>query len=533
LSRARRLKHDRWLLASYFGLALIALLIGRFGMDAGITLDEQLQVNYGDRVLAWFRSGFTDRRALDYRNLYLYGGWFDLPAQWITEHSPFGVYDTRHLLTACVAALGVVVTWQMAALLGGARAGLLSAAFLVLTPAWTGHGLFNPKDIPFGTAAAWAVYACLRLVLAKGALSWRDLLRAGMSIGLALGIRPGGVFLIGYFLLALGAHAWLEARASRHGAAATALGALAVRTAARATATLGLAWLVMLAAWPWAQVSPAWHPVRAAAAASRFAWRGNVLFDGQLISARQLPNNYLPTWFAITLPETYAIAVLSALSVAWVSRRHWLQHPRALLAIGLLCVSVIAPIAAVIVRHSVVYDAHRHVLFVLPPLAALAGVATSSCLFNPHIARLWRGLLAAVLLAISVVTAGDIVRLHPYEYTFFNRTFGGLHAAFGRYDTDYWGVSYREGLQWVFAHAPLEPGRKLGIDWCNDAVPLAYYLERAPWHRAHFEVRFPARRPRYWLGTTRDQCSVPPGTVVHRVIRDGVPLLLVVRLAGR
>ena len=523
---------DPWWSLSWFGLAALLGCVVAFGTDAGITLDEQLQVNYGDRVLLWFSSGFEAHGALDYRNLYLYGGLFDLPAQWLSRYSPLGVYDTRHVLTALVAVAAVIAVWKMAALLGGTQAGLISAAFLVTTPAWVGHGLFNPKDIPFGTAAAFAVHACLRILLAPSVLSLRDVLYAGATIGVALGIRPGGVFLFGYLGAAVvGRIALAHLSHAPHAPARAFIGSLRVRPVRLALA-FALAWLIMLSAWPWAQISPLLHPLRAMVAASKFSWPGSVLFDGRLISARELPWTYLPTWFLITLPETYAVAFVAALIVAWRTRSQWREALPMVACIGLLCMSATFPVVAIIVRHAVVYDAHRHVLCVLPPLAVLAGCATTALLRSVALPRALRVATAAILAGLALVTWLDMSSLHPYEYTYFNRTFGGLRAAAGRFETDYWGASYREGLAWLFEHARRGTAAKVRVTWCNDAVPLDYYLQTTPSLAARFELDPTLSKPDYWLGTTRYLCAPPAGEIVHEVTREGVTLLRVVRLPG-
>jgi hypothetical protein len=40
-----------------------------------------------------------------------------------------------------------------------------------------------------------------------------------------------------------------------------------------------------------------------------------------------------------------------------------------------------------------------------------------------------------------------MVRLHPYEYTYFNRLAGGVAGAQGRYMLDYWGLSLKQASQ--------------------------------------------------------------------------------------
>ncbi|MET0384715.1 MAG: glycosyltransferase family 39 protein, partial [Polyangiales bacterium] len=258
------------------------MLIAYFGTDAGITIDEPNHVAYGDHVLDWYGGSFGDPRVIPEGKLHLYGGLFDAPAQWLTRHSPVGVYETRHVLSALVAALGLVATWRIGALFGGPRAGFCAAALLLFTPAWLGHGLFNPKDIPFGTAATFAVWTCLRVLTSPYGLSWRLVLLSGTAIGIAVGVRPGGLFLLGYLGLAVGAHTLLAWRSGRR---RPALAPITWRLF-----VVGLVvWAWMLVAWPWAQLSPLLRPLEAATAAGRYAYNPLVLFQGVLIPARELP----------------------------------------------------------------------------------------------------------------------------------------------------------------------------------------------------------------------------------------------------
>ncbi len=42
---------------------------------------------------------------------------------------------------------------------------------------------------------------------------------------------------------------------------------------------------------------------------------------------------------------------------------------------------------------------------------------------------------------------GEMVRMHPYEYTYFNRIAGGVRAARANYMLDYWGLSLKQASQ--------------------------------------------------------------------------------------
>jgi len=71
LERARRAARDPFRVASWVAMLLLIPVSARLAFDVGIVWDEEASATYGDKVLAWFRSGFTDRGALDYADLYL------------------------------------------------------------------------------------------------------------------------------------------------------------------------------------------------------------------------------------------------------------------------------------------------------------------------------------------------------------------------------------------------------------------------------------------------------------------------------
>src|SRR5438093_5897709 len=109
-----RQENRRWLWTALIGCGLLVLCIARFGMDAGSPWDEPSRSEYGDLVIRWFASGFHDGRATRFENLYLEGGLFEVVAQLLTKLSPLGVFETRHLLIACVGLAGIVGTGLIA-----------------------------------------------------------------------------------------------------------------------------------------------------------------------------------------------------------------------------------------------------------------------------------------------------------------------------------------------------------------------------------------------------------------------------------
>lgn len=519
---------SRWRLVSAAGGVGLLLLIIRFGLDAGVTWDEPYQAEYGELVLRWFTSGFKDARAMSYENLFAYGGLFDVLAQVATRWSPIGLYETRHILTAFVGFAGIVTAGATAARVAGPRAGFFAGLFLALTPAWLGHSLFNPKDVPFGTAAILATYAAVRIATTPVPPTRASTLFAGAAIGIALGIRPGGVFLFAYPIIAVACSLLAGARTTPQSSSRVKERINA--TAIRFVPALVVAWTLMILAWPWAHVSPLERPIVAMIAASRFPWNGTTLFAGTTMKVSEVPVSYLPTWFAITTPEFYGVALLlGLLAVPHILR---VAGAQALAGTLTIAAAIAVPIGAALVTRPALYDGVRHFLFVFPSLAALAGVLFSLFLSASYVPLMVRWAGAALTAVACTVTAWDIVALHPYEYVYFNRSFGGLPAAVGRYDTDYWGASYREGLAWIIQyHAIRTADGPINVASCDrfSNRRLEYY--RNTWPGAAQAMRIV---PEYaeadlFVAVTRYDCHKVPGETLHTVIRQGVPLVYVIR----
>ncbi len=516
----------RWRLAGFVLLGLLLVLVlATFG-DYGTTWDEQDQYLYGEYVIRWYASGFTDRSALIFGNpqnpgvgLWLYGGLFEVAANLVVRVLPLGVHETRHLVTALVGVAGVAATWRLGALVAGEAAGCLAALLLALVPAWYGHAFANPKDIPFATFAALSLLMMVRAARQAPRVSWPLVVLTGLAIGAALGVRVGGAFLLGYLGLFWAAGAVLPWRGLRP--ALEAAGALVPRL----LTAIVIAWVVMLLAWPWALEGPLTHPLQAIAEATRFQWKGEMLFDGQRVNSTRLPLRYLPTWFAITLPEAHLVGLLAGVVALGAALRRRGVSVRGALDLGAVSFAVAFPFLAVLVLRPVMYDAHRQFLFLLPPLAVLIGaglVRLSSEATVPRAARLGVAAAVAGSLALTVV---DMARLHPYQTVYFNRvTVGGLPGAAGRFETDYWGQSYRAGAEAVLEH--FQPFGPVKVAACAARFQVDYWIGRRLPSGPFFAVQI-RDDPDILIATSRYRCMQEVGTPIHVIERMGVPLLTV------
>jgi hypothetical protein len=111
----------------------------------------------------------------------------------------------------------------------------------------------------------------------------------------------------------------------------------------------------------------------------------------------------------------------------------------------------LAPVLGAIVLGSVLYDGWRHMYFVYPAflMVALRGFTwlTYGARGGPGQERFrWVAVPLLVALGFSVLATGRwIVKNHPHQQVYFN-VLAGTDVG-ERFELDYWGLSYRQGLE--------------------------------------------------------------------------------------
>jgi hypothetical protein len=240
------------------------------------------------------------------------------------------------------------------------------------------------------------------------------------------------------------------------------------------------------------------------------------------------------------LPEFHAVGLAAAVVPAICFLATDGRRARTAAVAGAVLGMALLPPALAVWRRAVMYDGMRHFLFVLPFLAVLSGWGFAAAV--GELARLGASVrplavLRAAVAAPAVVaglvslalTGADMWALHPYEYVYFNRLVaGGQAAASTRFETDYWGLSYKEGLEWLRDHYPPQE-RRVTVANCSTEFLTAYPIRRSPELSARFVPTglHTNPPPRIVLATTRYDCHRRGGTVLHVVARKGVPLTYV------
>lgn len=264
---------------------------------------------------------------------------------------------------------------------------------------------------------------------------------------------------------------------------------------------------------------------------------GSVLFEGRIMPSPVLPRYYAFKMLLITMP---LIGVAGMLCSLFSYRRSVDAIKWKLLLLHLF---IAIPLLGIIVRGSVFYDGVRHLLFLVAFLSLSAAIGIEWLIFRASTKRVVKILAGVGSLLLAFSPLGFMVRNHPFEYTYYNKTVGGLKGAYGYYETDYYNYSVKQAYEWLLVH------EADAIRRSTDSLKLAsgcynqlYYnytqsrpsrlrlvdenfatQNRAEWDYGIFISRYldgPAIQNGYWPAQAK---------VIYQVKADGVPLCVVLK----
>ena len=500
--------------------------------DYGMSWDQPGLHEYGESVVRFYSSLGQDTTAQTH-NLHIYGGFFEILSKVIEVLTHLGWLETRNLTSALFGLLGIWASFRLGTNAFGPMVGLTSALFLTLTPAYYGHQFINAKDVPFAALYVLSLSYVVTMALNFPDLQLANTVKAGLSIGAALGVRAGGIIL--FALLAGGLCSsvlWnLSGRDHRY-----LIKKLLTTGIKHGCVVLALAWSIMLLSWPFASKRHSWltffrAPFVALKEFSRYPWNSTVFFEGRLLKWTDLPSHYLVTLLANCLPEFILAGWL--LGLVAVLRNHIAgdrKLDRKSLAGLIVFVAGVGPLAGIVLTHALLYDNFRHVLFTLPPLIILsaAGVWAFARSFANETVRL----VLVVLYVMGILTTiADMRALYPYEYAYFNHLIaGGILQANQRFEMEYWGTSFREAAFWLSAY--YRPPGVSEIVYSSNAEPelVDYYMRQLHPEEVMFRRASEGEKANVYLllRRQRQQSELSWGKIVHSIGREGVSFLDIV-----
>src|ERR1700676_4167 len=510
-------------------LAAVALIASLTFRDYGLGWDDYTHAEYADLLLRMYGSGFKDTGALSFANLYMYGGGFDMAAALLHKVIPLELFETRRLLGATVGVIGLAVTWRLGRRVGGPLAGLAALLLLALCPTFYGHMFMNPKDAPFAVAMVILMLGLVRLAEEYPQPSPRTILIVGLGAGLSIGSRILGGLALVYALIGF-VPLFVEEINTHSGREATRRFLHVIHVLLPG---LILGYLIMGLIWPWSIMEPG-NPFRALSYFSHFfekPWKE--MFDGALVSVPDMPWSYLPTLFALQLPEVLLGLSIAGVIGALVVLPRGNVTPPAKTILLMLALAAPLPLLIAMVKRRALYNGIRHFIFVIPPMAALAGTAFAWGInWLGDTRRSWQPAAVTLFAFGLLLPLGEMIRLHPYQYTHFNHIAGTVRAADDRYMLDYWGLALKQasdGLREEIADRQEAPphGRKWKVAVCGPQRPAQVALG------PDFTIGWDSHAADFAMTLGEFYCKGLTAPVLVEIKRDDVVFARVYDIRGR
>jgi hypothetical protein len=464
----RRIKFSPVLILSLAFFAGLLLLGFHVYKDYGIGWDEPAQLKIALTNYSYIFN--HDPALLSFKNRY-YGAIYELILLKLTNNPDIRqMYLGRHLFNFLFYFSGVsVFFWLARRLFSNAWLALLASLCLVLSPRIFADSIYNTKDIPFMVAAIFAI-ATLVIFLDRPGV-WSAFVHAGFSAFL-IAIRVPGIF-IPFLTLAFLAASWVFLRRP---------GPVIKREMGLAAVYLALTAGLIVLFWPILWHDPLGEFVNALQNMSKFPWDNPVFYQGIPYQSADLPWHYIPVWIAISTPLLYlaGFGVGSAAMLAHLFRGmgNWFEGEKRDNLILLAC--FFGPLLAVLAVHPVLYDAWRQMFFIYPPLLliAISGMRTGAGWLRRLLPAQFSYAAAAIILSVGLLEpAVFMIRYHPNENIYFNRLAGeNMTQITHLYETDYWGLAYKQGIDFILS---TDPGENIpvmmaeipGEDYVNDLLP--------------------------------------------------------------
>ncbi len=516
-------------------IGLITIVYAFISKDYGISWDENGHWRIGNANLDYFLSFGKDKTCLDetkhlFSSLIYYGESFNTLTAAVSKLLPWiGPFEVRHFLNALVGVVGIIYTGLLARILGDWKTGVFASLIIAITPAWLGHSMNNPTDIPFAATFIASLYYLVRVLQSSLKFEIKNLIFLGISIGLSLSIRVGALMLFAYVGLFLGIsflYQWERKKLK--------FGQLFSRYFKAALIIFAIGYFIGIIFWPYALQAPFKNPFLALSHSTdpKFFVISYELFEGKKIYMGDAPWYYVPKFIGITVPIIFLLGIPLLGGVLFKIKK---QMPFWILGIAIF--SFVFPLATAIYKDLMVYNAWRHYLFIYPFFVVLSALGWRS--IELAISNKWIPIISNSILGIfSLQIVVWSVLNHPHQYVYFNELVGGTAGAYGNYETDYYSNSVRNAVEWLVKNEKLEKKRTL-VATNNEVLTGQYYAFKisdsllVKWQR---EGEGAVANWDYEIITSRTfdplqfkNGGFPPKGTIHTIDCSGVPLAAIVK----
>jgi 4-amino-4-deoxy-L-arabinose transferase-like glycosyltransferase len=465
------LVRDRRHLGIALALALATLIVIAATLpDAGITWDEPLYIKASRGYMTWL--GLLKRGVLR-RDLSEALSDTTIVRWWVQDptlelHPPLGKFlsgltwamlrgalgdiPAHRLSNAVLFSVLVAMVFWMVASTYNTASGIFAALSLVLMPRMFFHA--HLANIDTTVAITWFVATYLFWTYAPQP-GWLPVVIVGVALGLALGTKMNAILLPVVWGL------WLV------------LFRRSPRSLLKLAAMVGIGGGIFVGIWPWLYHDTANRLVYYLLMASRFKDRPQ-FYLGQTLPHVPWHYPFVITLAVVPLVITvmYLLGMLSAVRYPppglWKrSGGDWdeVRESNRMGATGwLLLLNALVPLLFAATGLQAVYSGERHFIPAYPYLACLAGIGFGNVLHT--VSTAWhhihkrvdlaraRLLVGSILALLFVPPLLSMVRLHPYQLSYYSELVGGLPGATRiGLETTFWCETYKDALPYLNENA--------------------------------------------------------------------------------
>ena len=484
------------------GLFFAAFFLIGLGIykDYGLSWDEM--INHDNGTMAFNYAFKGDPALLTYTDRY-YGVAFEMPLIMIEKilklETPRRVFLMRHLATFLMFFVGVIFFFRLNKdHFRSWRIGLLASLLLILSPRLFAESFYNSKDLVFLSLFIISIYTLVRF-LEKISL-FRAAIHA-LVCALLIDVRVLGIFVPGLTLVFFAAVKLAGEKPQRP---------LHRKDILSLVLFLALTSGLVILFWPILWKNPLGQFLRAFKTMSRYPWDWPVLYIGRSLASSSLPWHYIPVWMLITTPLLYSGFFLVGVFRSFIEiikQRFRLFREEKKRNDILFLSWFFIPLLAVIIFRSVVYDSWRHLYFIYPAFLILAVKGLlflwASMKSLGRLAKVLKPVYILIIVSCLIYAAAFMVINHPFQNVYFNRLAGNDLRA--KWELDYWGLSYRQALEYVIRHDSaeqisvyvanypgelnrliLKPEDQKRLVYSSKPEGAAYVLSNYRWHKEDY-----------------------------------------------
>ena len=457
----------------------LTLIIGLFLVDDyGVHWDEHSQYNHGLVTAQYINElchgclsdkPFSETRLEEYKDR-THGVVFQMFALGI--QNLLGLKEIRqflllrHVLTFLIFWLALVFLYRILnKYLKNKVMAVAGLVIFILSPRIFAESFYNSKDIVFLSLTIFSTWTLLKF-LEKPNL--KTLLLHALTSALLIATRVPGIFMPASTLILMLIKPYFTAKDQSAFAGLNFLRKNRQyynRVLLLLPAYLVATGLLIIVLWPYLWQSPLKHFAEIFTSMSHFPWDDPVLFAGSFITPNQLPFYYVPVWIAVTTPVLNTILFLTGLAFLFARKSKGQERFINMVPVVLF----FFPLLSVILMHSVLYDGWRQMYFLYVPfmMIAMKGLeevfAWIMSMANKITAQWLYRIAIFIVICSSTFSLLFIVRNHPNQQVFFNFLAGNQPTQ--RFEGDYWGLSYRQDLEYLLMHDPSDTILVCGANW--------------------------------------------------------------------